>query len=168
MLENREFAWARLRLPGDRDLWVVSVHLHSKGETSRATQAAALAGFIRANVPAGAMLVVGGDFNTRRTDETCFSRLAGIVVRPEKPPADHLGNIATNQPRNRPYDWVLASEALDRNAVAVELAGESFPHGLVFDTRVFPALEKCPPAQPRDSGLPFMQHMAVVRDFRIP
>ena len=46
VLNNREFAWAHLRLPEKRDLWVVSVHLHSKGESSRATQAAALAKFI--------------------------------------------------------------------------------------------------------------------------
>jgi len=53
----------------------------------------------------------------------------------------------------------------------VELAGRTFPHGLVFDTRVFTALEKRPPAQVGDSEvkhMQHMQHMAVVRDFRIP
>ena len=65
VLNNREFAWARLHLTDKKDLWVVSVHLHSKGETSRASQAAALAGFIAKNVPEGALLVIGGDFNTR-------------------------------------------------------------------------------------------------------
>jgi hypothetical protein len=39
---------------------------------------------------------------------------------------------------------------------------------LVFDSRIFDPLEKLLPVQRGDSGVPFMQHMAVVRDFRIP
>lgn len=168
VLDNREFVWARLRLPGGVDLWAVSVHLHSKNETSRARQAAALAAYIRAKVPADALLVVGGDLNTRRADEACFSALTEIAVAPARPPVDDLGNPATNAPRNRPYDWVLAARPLDRHAVPVEIGGLAFANGLVFDTRVFRAIDKCPPAQIGDSATPFMQHMAVVRDFRIP
>ena len=167
-LDNREFAWARLRIPEKRDLWVVSVHLHSKSESSRARQSAALAGHIRRHVPAGALLLVGGDLNTRGTHESCFKTLAGVVVIPARPPSDAFGNIGTNEPRNRPYDWVLASQSLDRHSVPVLLAGSRFPNGLVFDSRVFSPLAKCPPVQKGDSGVPFMQHMAVVRDFRIP
>ncbi|MFC7336696.1 endonuclease/exonuclease/phosphatase family protein [Haloferula chungangensis] len=167
-LDNREFAWARLRLPEERELWVVSVHFHSKGASSRTLQAAALARFVRAKVPADALLAIGGDFNTRHIDEACFAELKEVVLRPEKPPADEHGDITTNVPRNRPYDWVLANAALDQLATPVLLAGKSFPHGLVFDTRVFSALEKCPPAQIGDSEVKHMQHMAVVRDFRIP
>lgn len=167
-LNNREFAWTRLRIPEKRDLWVVSVHFHSKSESSRARQATALVGHIRKNVPAGALLLVGGDLNTRSTHETCFKTLAGVVVIPPKPPSDAFGNIATNEPRNRPYDWVLASQSLNRYAIPVLLAGSRFPNGLVFDSRVFTPLGKCPPVQKGDSGVPFMQHMAVVRDFRVP
>lgn len=168
VLENRDFAWARLRLPETRDLWVVSVHFHSKNETSRALQAAALVAIIRDKVPKEAMLLIGGDLNTRGTGEKCFKTLAEMVAIPTPPPADGLGNIATNAPRNRPYDWVLASAALDRLHVPVVLAGGTFPAGLVFDTRMFEGIGKCPPAQIGDSGVPYMQHMAVVRDFRIP
>jgi endonuclease/exonuclease/phosphatase family metal-dependent hydrolase len=168
VLDNREFAWALLGLPGKRELWVVSVHLHAKSGDSRARQAAALAEIIRRNVPAGALLVIGGDFNTRTVDEPCLTRLARVVVIPTKPPDDGLGNIATNAPRNRPYDWVLANPLLDRHAVPVVLAGKEFPHGLVFDSRIFEPLDRVPPVRRGDSGVPFMQHMAVVRDFRIP
>jgi endonuclease/exonuclease/phosphatase family metal-dependent hydrolase len=168
VLNNREFAWAHLRLPEKRDLWVVSLHLHSKGESSRATQAAALAKFITNKVPKDALLLVGGDLNTRSTGESCFKQLAAVVVIPENPPADHNGDITTNAPRNRPYDWVLASAPLDRSAVTVNLADTAFPHGLVFDSRVFEPLEKIAPVQKSDSGVPNMQHMAVVRDFRLP
>lgn len=168
VLSNREFAWAHLRLPDKRDLWVVSVHLHSKGESSRATQAAALAKFIAEKVPKDAYLLIGGDLNTRTTEESCFKELAAVVVIPKNPPADQFGGINTNAPRNRPYDWVLASPSLDAAAVPVKLADVEFPRGLVFDSRVFEPLEKVAPVQKTDSGVPNMQHMAVVRDFRLP
>lgn len=168
VLNNREFAWAHLRLPGKRDLWVVSVHLHSKGESSRAKQAAALTAFVREKVPKEAMLLIGGDLNTRGTHEKCFGVLAGVVVIPQNPPADGNGIIHTNAPRNKPYDWVLASPTLDAIEVPVEIAGAKFPDGLVFDSRVFEPLDQCPPVRKEDSGVPNMQHMAVVRDFRLP
>lgn len=168
VLSNREFAWARIRLPGGKDLWAVSVHFHSKTATSRNTQATALAKLIRKNVPKDALLLVGGDLNTRSTEEPCFEELARVVVVSKNPPADRFGDITTNSPRNRPYDWVLASAELDQLAVPVKLAGLEFPHGLVFDSRSFEPLEKVVPVQKTDSGVPNMQHMAVVRDFRVP
>lgn len=168
VLDNREFAWALLGLPGKRELWVVSVHPHAKSGDSRARQAAALAEIIRRNVPEGALLVIGGDFNTRTVDEPCLTRLTRVVAMPAKTPDDGLGNITTNAPRNRPYDWVLANPPLDRHAVPVVLAGKEFPHGLVFDSRIFEPLDRVPPVRRGDSGVPFMQHLAVVRDFRIP
>ena len=168
VLNNREFAWAHLRLPEKRDLWVVSLHLHSKGESSRKTQAAALVKFIGANVPKDALLLVGGDLNTRTTGESCFKELAQVVVVPEHPPADQHGEISTNAPRNRPYDWVLANAALDKAAVPVKVAGAEFSRGLVFDSRVFQPIERMAPVQAGDSGVPNMQHMAVVRDFLVP
>jgi len=168
VLDNREFAWARIRLPGDRDLWAVSVHLHSKNATSRAKQTTALLEAIRKNVPAGALLLLGGDLNTRSTGEPCFALMARSVVVPKEPPHDGMGNIHTNSPRNRPYDWVLASPVLDKFEVPVKLAGIEFDGGLVFDSRVFEPLAKVPPVQEGDSGLKMMQHMAVIRDFRLP
>lgn len=168
VLNNRDFAWAHLRLPDKRDLWVVSVHLHSKGESSRVKQATALRDFVRGKVPKDAMLVIGGDLNTRSSGEKCFPVLAGVVEIPATPPADGGGIIHTNAPRNRPYDWVLASKPLQAVEIPVRLADQEFSHGLVFDSRVFQQLAKLPPVQKGDSGVPFMQHMAVVRDFRIP
>jgi endonuclease/exonuclease/phosphatase family metal-dependent hydrolase len=168
VLNNREFAWAHLRLPEKRDLWVVSVHLHSKGEPSRATQTAALAKFIAEKVPKDALLLIGGDFNARTTEESCFKELASVVVIPDHPPADQHGEISTNANRNRPYDWVLASKSLDAAAVPVKLADAEFPNGLVFDSRVFEPLDKLAPVQKTDSGVKNMQHMAVIRDFKIP
>ncbi|MEK7953808.1 endonuclease/exonuclease/phosphatase family protein [Luteolibacter soli] len=168
VLDNREFTWARIRLPGDRDLWVISVHLHSKNATSRATQVTALLEAVQKNVPADALLLLGGDFNTRTPGEPCFPLLAKSFVVPAKPPHDGLGNTSTNAPRNRPYDWVLASPTLDKHEIPVALAGQEFDGGLVFDTRIFEPLAKVPPVQEGDSALKMMQHMAIVRDFRFP
>ncbi|MEO5713520.1 MAG: endonuclease/exonuclease/phosphatase family protein [Luteolibacter sp.] len=167
-LTNREFAWAKIRLPDEKDLWVVCVHLHSKGEPSRATEAKALVKFIKEKIPADAMLLIGGDFNTRIDKEPCLKEFSKAVVIPENLPADQNGITNTNAPRNRPYDWVLASEALNKHAVTVKIASKEFSNGLVFDSRVFEPLDQMSPVQKDDSGVKNMQHMAVVRDFLIP
>ena len=168
VLNNREFFWARLRLPGQRDLWAISVHLHSKTPASRLQQAQALLKAIQDKVPKGDLILLGGDFNTRTVDEPCLKEMKQLFVVPEKPPHDGMGITFTNKPRNRPYDWVLASPPLDRHQVPVKLAGQEFPEGLVFDSRVFTPLDQLAPVQEGDSGLPQMQHMAVVRDFLLP
>jgi endonuclease/exonuclease/phosphatase family metal-dependent hydrolase len=168
VLSNRDFAWAKIRMPGDKELWVVSLHLHSKTPTSRDLQSAALVRFIQREIPADSLLLIGGDLNTRHTEEPCFQRLARVVIVPKNPPADSNGIIHTNAPRNRPYDWLLASAPLQRVEIPVKIAGREFPHGLVFDSRVFEPLDALPPVQKSDSGVKNMQHMAVVRDFLIP
>lgn len=168
VLDNREFVWARIRLPEKQDLWAVSVHLHSKGATSRATQSVALAKYLTDKLPEDAWLVIGGDFNTRTEDEKCFSVLTKVVEVPETPPSDGFGNIHTNAPRNKPYDWVLVSKPFQKLAVPTQLAGREFKHGLVFDTRVFEGIGELSPVKKDDSGVPNMQHMAVVRDFKLP
>lgn len=168
VLDNRDFVWARVRLPGKQNLWAVSVHLHSKGASSRATQSAALAGYLAKKLPKDAWLVIGGDFNTRSEDEKCFQVLSDVIVKPDPPPSDGFGNIHTNAPRNKPYDWVLVSKPLQQLTIPTKVAGRVFPHGLVFDTRVFVAIDELTPVRKEDSGVPNMQHMAVVRDFKLP
>lgn len=166
-VNNRGFVWARLALPRGRELWVVSVHLHSRGPESREKSARKLATRIRSKVPKNAWLVIGGDFNTRTLEEKCFDRLSRLVVLPDPAPADRMGNTNTNAPRSRPYDQVLACPDLEKLSVAVNLGGRSFPGGLVFDSRVFEPLDAVAPVRTSDSGTPMMQHMAVVRDFVI-
>ncbi len=168
-LTNREFLWANIKLPGGKDLWAISVHLHSKNEPSRETEAEALLKYLRREkLPKDAMIVLGGDFNTRGTDEKCFKRFDSVFVIPKNPPADQLGDITTNSPRNKPYDWIIASEPLDKLATPVKLAGHEFPNGLVFDSRVFEPIDQVPPVQKEDSAAPAMQHMAVTREFTLP
>ncbi|HEX8434916.1 endonuclease/exonuclease/phosphatase family protein, partial [Archangium sp.] len=55
-MTDRDYAWARIDIPGPKDLWVVSVHLLTASSTVRNTEAGNLVNFIQANVPAGDFL----------------------------------------------------------------------------------------------------------------
>lgn len=167
--DNREFAWARIALPGDRTLWAVSVHFSATKAALRPRQARALvAAATRQPIPAGDLVVLGGDLNLRTPDEPALRELARLWVVPRDLPCDQAGNPNTNAPRKRPYDWILANPALHALATPVSLGGDRFPAGLVFDSRAFEPLAAVPPVQPTDSAVPGMQHMAVVRDFTLP
>lgn len=163
---NRDFVWARIRLPQGRDLWAVSVHLYAQKASVRSRQAAELVRRIESLVPAGDLLVLGGDLNTRSADEECLAVLSRLFVKSS--PVDQAGDPDTNAGRTRPYDWVLADADLDPLETPVRIGAEEFPEGLVFDSRVFDPLAAVPPVQASDSAAPQMQHMAVVRDFFIP
>ena len=80
---------------------------------------------------------------------------------------DQDGLTGTNASRGKPYDWVLPDADLEAFHVPVVIGAQSFPDGLVFDTRVYTPLDDVAPAQATDSGAPSMQHMAVVKDFVI-
>ena len=164
---NREFAWAKIALPGGRFLWAISVHLYSQKPAVRATEAKALVDFAREKIPAADLVVLGGDFNTRERGEACVEVLAGMFDAKRKPAADTAGDADTNAPRNKPYDWVLADPELAACATPTRIGAAEFPHGLVFDSRTFQPLSDVTPVQAGDSAAPNMQHMAVVRDFLV-
>lgn len=170
---NRDFAFARIDLPGEVDLWAVSVHLLTRNAATRDTEARALVDAILERVPEGAYLTVGGDFNTDRRNEPALDTLARVVdVLPPFP--DDGGDPPdedTNARRRKPYDWVLADGDLQQHRTATVVGGLTFPDGLVFDSRIFDQDEldeRFPPVRRDDSGAPQMQHMAVVRDFLVP
>lgn len=165
---NRDFAWARIDLPGSRDLWAVSVHLLTGQTGSRTKEANALIAYLQANVPNDDLLVVGGDLNTGTRSEGCVNTLSARVVTTSPFPVDQDDNGNTNAYRNSPYDWVLASPELHGMAVPVVVGNQSFANGLVFDSRVFKPLGDVPPVLEGDSDADQMQHMAVVRDFFVP
>jgi endonuclease/exonuclease/phosphatase family metal-dependent hydrolase len=165
---NRDFAWARIDIPGPKDLWAISVHLLTSSSSVRNTEATALRNFINANVPAGDYLVVGGDFNTDSRTEAALSTLSSVVVTASPYPADQNNNSGTNATRAKPYDWVLVDNDLHPYRVATVIGSQSFANGLVFDSRVFTPLSAVSPVQSTDSSAINMQHMAVVRDFFVP
>ena len=163
---NREFAWARIDVPGTRDLWAVSLHLLTSSSSARAEQIKQLVGYIEANVPASDLLVVGGDLNTNTVSEASLKGFDGLLDRQRKP-ADLSGNGHTNAPRNKPYDRLFADSDLEGLSVAVAIGSRTFDNGLVFDSRVYSPLADVAPVQQGDSGAESMQHMAVVRDFSL-
>jgi hypothetical protein len=165
---NRDFAFARIDIPGPVDLWTFSLHLLTAGSSVRNTEALQLVSFIKQNVPAGDFLAIGGDFNTDSRSEACIGTLGQVVVTSGSFPADRNGNTNTNASRGKPYDWLLADADLNAFRTPLLLGGSSFANGLVADTRVYSPLAEISPALASDSGSVNMQHMAVVRDFLIP
>lgn len=165
---TRSFAYARIDIPGDHDLWAISVHLLTSGASRRSSQATAIVSAIQANVPAGDYITIGGDFNTKSRTEGCVQTLGRVFKVTGPWPVDTHDNGDTSSNRNDPYDWVLASPALDALQVPAQVGGLSFPSGLVFDSRNFDPLANVAPVRRGDSGSSNMQHMAVVRDFAIP
>ena len=164
-VSDRDFAYARIDVPGPRDLWAVSVHLLTTGATNRNLEASALVALIQQHVPAGDLLVVGGDFNTDSSSEACLTTLSQVVSTSGPYPADGAGNGNTNAPRSKPYDRILPDADLLALQVPVAIGAQNFAAGLVFDSRVFTPLSAVTPVLLGDSGAPNMQHMAVVKDF---
>jgi endonuclease/exonuclease/phosphatase family metal-dependent hydrolase len=166
---NRDFAWARIDIPGDKHLWVVSVHFLTANSTVRNVQANALIDYVQSQVPAGDYLVIGGDFNTGSFSEPALSTLSAEVDTSGRPD-DQNGRTGTNASRAKPYDQVLPSPDLTLLERPVSIGGHGFTYseGLVFDSRVFSPLSAVSPVLSSDSGASGMQHMAVIRDFIIP
>lgn len=165
---NRDFAWARIDIPGTRDLWVISVHLLTKSQDKREEEARALVKLIKENIPEPDYLVLGGDLNAGNRQEPCLAELKAQFVVDGPYPADEAGKDGTNAKRTTPYDWILTDKDLDGFKVPVVIGAHTFRDGLVFDSRIFSTLEDVAPVQREDSAAEQMQHMAVVREFVIP
>jgi len=167
-VSNRDFAWARIDIPGPVDLWAVSVHLLTASASARSTEAQQLVSYINQHVPVSGFLAIGGDFNTGTRSEGCVSTLGQVVVTGGSYPADRNGNTNTNLNRSKPYDWVLVDPDLNAYKTSLTLGGSVFENGLVADTRVYSPISEISPALSSDSGGSYMQHMAVLRDFLVP
>lgn len=165
---DRGFAWALVDIPGPRDLYVVSVHLHSSGgSSSRAIEAANLRTLIQSSFPPDALVIVAGDFNTDTRNEAAMTTFR-TFLSDDAIPADQKGDPDTNLSRAKPYDYVLTSFNLASNQTATLIGTNSFARGLVFDSRVQPLLFATNVVFTNDSAAVNMQHMAVIKDFQIP
>jgi PKD repeat protein/endonuclease/exonuclease/phosphatase family metal-dependent hydrolase len=164
---NRGFAWAQINLPGTNNLYIVSVHLLTTSAGNRETEAGNLTTLIQANFPSNAWIIVAGDFNTDSRTEAAITTFSAIVS--DTPiPVDNLGNSDTSINRDHPHDYVLDSYSMTNTFTPVVLPSNTFPSGLVFDSRVYTPLSDVPPVQESDSGADGMQHMPVVKDFLVP
>ncbi|WP_158502027.1 pre-peptidase C-terminal domain-containing protein [Vitiosangium sp. GDMCC 1.1324] len=167
-VDNRDFAYARIDIPGPRDLWVVSVHLLTSSAGTRNNEANSLVQRIQANIPAGDFLAIGGDFNSDTRSESLFSTFSQVVSTSSPYPADRNGNVNTNASRSKPYDHVLVNSGLRAYQTATVIGSSSFSAGLVLDTRVYSPISEISPAVSSDSNASNMQHMAIIKDFLIP
>ncbi|MBP9113672.1 MAG: endonuclease/exonuclease/phosphatase family protein [Polyangiaceae bacterium] len=167
-VNDRDFVWARIDVPGKVDLFIVSVHLLT--HKGRHKQGVALEKLISANAE-DAWVVVGGDMNTTsRKDEAIVSLRPHVDTFAPYPvgPASSSESENTNSGRKEPLDWLLVSPSLKAFAVDVQLGqGPAYPNGLVFDSRYYKPLSDVPGVQQGDSAADQMQHMAVIKDFRI-
>lgn len=169
---NRDFSFARIDLPGERDLWAVSVHLKASSGSSnrqrRKNEGLEIVARVQEDVPEDDFLIIGGDFNTQNRNEEVLDVLRQVVHIEPPFPDDGRGDGDTNASRRKPYDWVLVDADLEPFEVPVEIGTRRFENGLVFDSRIFSDEQLAthfPPVRKNDSGAPQMQHMAVVRDF---
>lgn len=167
-VSNRGFTWAHIDVPGDVDLWAVSVHLLTSNASDRNIEAQQIVAKIGSVVPTGAFVAIGGDLNTGTRTEACITSLASVVSTASPFPADKNGNTYTSAARSTPHDWVLVSAGLRSLEGATVIGGNTFASGLVVDTRVYDPIADISPAQATDSGASGMQHMGVIRDFDIP
>ena len=97
---NRNFVWARIDVPGPKDLWAVSLHLLTTAPATAPPRRRWWWATSTRDVPAGDYLVVGGDLNTGSRTETCISTLSQVVVTTGPFPVDQAGNGDTSANRS--------------------------------------------------------------------
>ncbi len=179
-INNRALMWAVVDIPGDTDIFAVSVHLHTKPTTDQTTAAKVIVDEIakvKEKNPGKYYYVVGGDFNgpTAVSSDGFGKNNTFYVGGPH--PVDENGDEETNANGSNQYDFVLADYPLHEFQVPVvyysnedSTKTKCYENGLVFDTRVYSQSvldEYFSPAETGDSGASQMQHMAVVKDFLI-
>ena len=179
-IDNRALMWAVVDIPGEKDIFAISVHLHTDPASDQVKAAQVIVdeiGKLESSNSGRYYYVVGGDFNgTSAVSLNGFGKNNTFYIS-DSDPVDEKDNSNTNRNRNKQYDFVLADYHLHEFQVPVvyyssEDATETktYENGLVFDTRVYDESELNEyfyPAQTNDSGASSMQHMAVVKDFLI-
>ena len=179
-IDNRALMWAVVDIPGEKDIFAISVHLHTEPVSDQVKAAQVIVDEIKKLESSNSgryYYVVGGDFNgpTAVSSNGFGKNDTFYISGPD--PVDEENNSNTNRNRNKQYDFVLADYPLHAFQVPVVYYSsedatktKTYENGLVFDTRVYPQSdldEYFYPAEINDSGASSMQHMAVVKDFLI-
>jgi len=178
-ISNRDLNYAVIDLPGSRDLFVVSVHLSTKGskQTRPASIIAQKVAEHKRNNPGKFYYAVGGDFNgSTAVSSSGFGKENAFNIQ-DLFPKSKSGKYGTNASRKKHYDWILVNSTLSDLQVASKFCDPSnasdclsYANGLVMDTREYTSSEikkYFSPARLGDSGAVNMQHMAIVKDFKI-
>ena len=168
VVPDRDFAWARIDIPGDIDLQVVSVHLKggSSSAGERNAQANAIKGYVEDNFDADHYIAVGGDLNLYSTSESAFNTFRTFLDPDDHIPVCQDGNSYTNEPRNKPYDWIMPNDLLNAAHTVLKIGDDTFYAGLVFDSWVYPSPRPAPILY-GDSHCTGMQHMPVMKAFLV-
>jgi len=179
-INNRALMWAVVDIPGEKDVFAISVHLHTDPASDQVKAAQVIVDEIKkleSSNPGRYYYVVGGDFNgTSAVSQNGFGKNDTFYISGSDP-VDENGNGNTNAKREKQYDFVLADYPLHEFQIPVvyysskdQAKTKTYENGFVFDTRVYTQSvldEYFSPAQTSDSSASQMQHMAVVKDFLI-
>ena len=192
---TRHLNWAILDIPGNKDLFVVSVHLRTSSGSDQIEEAEVVVEYIQSIKQQadylGYYFMVGGDFNGSSSacdnDTTDGWGLYETFNVCDPAPIGENGSTGTNASRDtRPkrLDWLLESSDLSQFQVPTKYCSQSsstdckiYPTGFVMDTRDFTQTELDTYFSPTnfdgmsldvgDSEGNSMQHMAIVKDFVI-
>jgi len=169
-VSDRQWEWAVIDIPGERDLLAVSVHLYTQ---DNAAEMAPLRQKIEQKIAKDKKdyyVILGGDFN--QPDWTPIQQNLGSLVVVGSSygdwPADQDGMVRTNATRHKQLDYVLCNPDLCALETPVVIGNRTYPKGHVVDSRVYNKhgeLATIAPVKAGDSEAKDMQHMAVVRDF---
>ena len=180
---DRNLDWAIIDIPGNIELYAISVHLSTKGseQVAPARMIATKIAAHKAANPGKYYYVVGGDFNgsTAVGGFTSSNAFDGSDPYPESEKCrTGKGSYKctnTNHGRTKHYDWILESSNLSKFRVTTKLCKQNdkndcleYPKSLVFDTREY--INKSDyilPAKLNDSSDEYMQHMSIIKDFII-
>lgn len=160
---NRDYAWARIEMPGGDRMLAVSVHLRTKAGP-RASEERELVEFINKSRQSGDVVVLGGDFNHDASLAAEMAGAAEFLNLGAPAPRNGRGGAGTNATLSKKLDLLLVGHKWTARERAVNIAGKSYEHGAVFHSDMAEAAALLP-ALPGDSFAPNMQHMPVVRDF---
>jgi hypothetical protein len=174
-IPNRGFAYVRLDIPGNNPhLFVMSVHLSTNDEKRRLEVQELLHNLfqyfgVQKAEDIQDYIVLAGDFNTgnRNAEALWILKTEGLFV--DNPiPIDQSTVPDTNASRSLEHDYVLPHRLLSQYHATLTIGNQTFPNGLVFDSRVYSPLSNVPPVKKEDSAAVNMQHMAVIKLFLVP
>ncbi|HOO78459.1 MAG TPA: hypothetical protein PK636_01440 [bacterium] len=170
-VSDRDFVWAVIDIPGEKNLQAVSVHLKagtsSADADTRENQAKALESYVAANFNPDDYILVGGDLNVQNRSENALVAFNHFLSVSGHIPVDTTGNSNTNRDRTKPYDWLMPNNLLEARHTEVSIDDVwTMSEGLVFDSWTYSPLP--PPVEKGDSKATDMQHMAVLKAYAIP
>ena len=169
-VSDREWDWAVIDIPGDRDLLAVSVHLYTQENEAEMEPLRKKIEDKIARDKKNYYIILGGDFNQPdwRPIQQKLGTLVEVGTTFSDWPVDQEGMVKTNATRHKQLDYLLCNPDLCALETSVVVGSHVYPKGHVVDSRVYQKyneMKDIAPVKPADSAAQDMQHMAVIRDF---